>query len=244
MGVKKYCLKHIGKVFTSKEGYKLEVIEGGSKKDLCIIKIDDKYTREVSFINFKTGRVKNFFHPSVFDKGFIGVGIYSLKEHKEIYLRWRAMLSRAYSVKYHIKYPSYKEVEVENQWLDFQIFAKWSKENYVKDWELDKDLLNYTNNKKLYSEETSLYIPGALNKFLANTMMNNSSGKIGCFLHKTTKKYQVNISDMTGKTKYLGTRSTLEEASELYKAQREIYANIWKERMIGILPQKAVDNIK
>jgi len=39
--VKKYCRKRIGKVHTTNEGYEALVVDGGTKRGSCTIKIEN-----------------------------------------------------------------------------------------------------------------------------------------------------------------------------------------------------------
>lgn len=88
--------------------------------------------------------IKDFYNPMHFEKGFIGEGIYSEKENPKIYDTWRNMLKRCYDVK-SIKYKFYGEkgVFVSERWLNFQNFAKDTKQmknSYIEGYQLDKDI--------------------------------------------------------------------------------------------------------
>jgi hypothetical protein len=54
---KKYCRMHIGKVFTTNEGYESTIVDGGSKTDYCTVKIMN-WEYEAQYTNVKGGRVK------------------------------------------------------------------------------------------------------------------------------------------------------------------------------------------
>jgi hypothetical protein len=54
------------------------------------------------------------------------------RNHTKPYATWKSMLMRCYSEKYHAKHPSYIGCSVCDEWLDFQIFAKWFSVNYVE----------------------------------------------------------------------------------------------------------------
>lgn len=54
---------------------------------------------------------------------------------------WRDMLERAYSKKFHVKYPSYIGTTVCNEWLTFSKFKLWMEKQDWKGKQLDKDLL-------------------------------------------------------------------------------------------------------
>ena len=120
---KKYSRSHIGEIYTTNEGYKCKVIDGGSKKDWCTILLDDKHKLEVRYGSVKKGKIKNPYHPRVYGIGYIGQGKYTSKNTK-IYSTWNNMLSRSYSENCHKNQPTYKNVTVCEEWYNFQNFAK------------------------------------------------------------------------------------------------------------------------
>ena len=99
---RKYCRSSIGKIIITNEGYKCECIDGGSRNHYLLVKIDN-YETEVQSSAFRNGSVKNPYNPSVFGKGYVGVGHYNSKDHCKLYSTWQGMLERAYYSKYHEK---------------------------------------------------------------------------------------------------------------------------------------------
>ena len=57
------------------------------------------------------------------------------------YQVWQHMLERCYNSKFKEKRPSYVGVTCCEEWLLFTNFDKWFKDNYIKGYQLDKDLL-------------------------------------------------------------------------------------------------------
>ena len=76
--------------------------------------------------------------------------------HTKPYATWKSMLMRCYSDKYHLKSPSYIGCSVCDEWLDFQVFAKWFSVNYEDGKQLDKDIKIEGN--KIYSPDTCLFV--------------------------------------------------------------------------------------
>ena len=239
--MKKYNRKYIGETFISNEGYSIEVVDGGSKVKYCTIRIDGKYEREAHISNIKDGKIKNIYHQSVYDVGFFGLGNYSQKTHGKIYKIWNRILQRCYSEKYHKRHPAYKYATVCKEWHNFQIFAKWCEYNYIDGYDLDKDLLG---GDKIYSPETCIFIPPALNAFLANNHSTNKSGYIGVSWDNARNKWDACITDGNGKNNRIGYYTDIKDASAAYKAQRKIYAQEWRAKMNGILPQEAIGRIR
>lgn len=255
--MKKYSRKHVfdkegqllpleQRTFKTNEGYDCILIDGGSKNIYVTAKIEE-YVFEVTISNLKKGRVKYPFHSSIYGRGYFGVGKYKASENGEptkVYDLWKSMLCRAYGIEFHKMNTTYKDVEVCEEWYNFQNFAIWFYEesNYHEGYVLDKDLLS--GSKKVYSPQTCVFVPQALNNFLTNKQVSNTSGCTGVHWNKQAKKWQVYIKDVTtGKRKHLGYFINIEEASRAYKSEREKYAKIWRGRMKGVLPDNALKNI-
>jgi hypothetical protein len=101
----------------------------------------------------------------VYGVGFIGEGKFKSslngvrsKAHKT----WTGMLERCYSEKCHARNPTYKECSVCDEWHNFQNFAKWFFKNYIKGFELDKDIKVKGN--KIYSPDTCIFVSPKKNR--------------------------------------------------------------------------------
>lgn len=239
MQEKKYSRKHIGKVYTTHQGYTATVVDGGSKQGRCTAQIGE-YTTEVLYTDLKRGQIKYPYHPSVFNKGYFGVGAYSVKTHKKAYKTWQSMLGRCYDSSYLEKNQTYKSATVCDEWLNLQVFGKWFEQNYVEGFELDKDLLK--EGSKLYSPDTCIFIPKNLNSFLANKMSNNTSGHTGVTWHTHNKKWVARILT-EDKRKLLGYFTNIEEASEAYKKARKEEVVRLQELYRDVLPSNVLIKI-
>ena len=237
---KKYCRGHIGKTFITNQGYNATVIDGGTKNKYCTIQIED-YVDEVHSVQVMNGALNYPFHRSVQGKGYVGTGKYSSKGNRRVYGIWKGILERCYDPKSHEKRPTYIGASVCEEWLNFQNFAKWFEENYVEGFEIDKDLLIEGN--KLYSLDTCVFIPTKLNSFLANIKASNTSGNVGVTQRPNRTTWEANIK-INGKTTYLGSFTTIEEASEVYQEARRLEANKLKELYKGILPDSILNKIR
>ena len=247
---KKYSRKHIGEVFTTKESlgsYELTIIDGGTKPGHCIIQIND-WIKEVQYGDVKRGQVKYPYHPSVFDVGYIGEGdaIASInRKNTKVYSTWKGILERAYYSKCHLKHPTYKDVGVCDEWLNFNVFAKWFEKNYTDGYDLDKDLLSTDN--KIYSPNTCVFIPRALNSFLANIKSDNTSGFTGVSWNKDSNNWIVSINHpKTNKVINLGRFKDIKKASKVYQNKRRVYVRYWRyiAKKVYNLPEQVVKNIK
>jgi hypothetical protein len=131
------------------------------------------------------------------------------------YQVWASMLSRCYCKDNLKRRPNYLEVEVSDNFKDFNYFSEWCNNQKgfgLAGYQLDKDILSRGTGKLIYSEDTCCFIPNKLNMhFLVE-------GKEGVNLNKGS--WQANIS-ISGKTKYIGCSSDKEEAIRKYKEYKK-----------------------
>lgn len=136
---------------------------------------------------------------------------------------WSAMISRCYNIK-DKKYHQYgaKGVKVCDKWLYFSNFKKWFDENYRYDLveqgikiALDKDLMS--NNSKIYSPQTCMFLPEKINSFISNVKSSNTSGFTGVYWFKRDNKWKSQITKFdTGKVTHLGYYDDIENANKAY----------------------------
>lgn len=238
--MKIYNRKHIGEVWRTNEGYDCKVIDGGSKRCFNTIQIGN-WTSELQYQQIKDGRIKYPFKRTVYNIGYFGNGKHKAKiknEQIKSYKIWQGILQRCYDAKFQKKHPTYKNIVVCKKWHNYQNFAKWFEKNYREGYELDKDLLSEPDNK-IYSPDTCIFIPKKLNSFLANKLNNNTSGHIGVNRGKKDKKWIARIGK-NKKRKYIGYFDSIIDASKAYHKARKEEADAWRDKMQGILSDKAI----
>ena len=130
------------------------------------------------------------------------------------YVKWRSMLNRCYSARYHKNKPTYIGCYVCEEWLTFSNFKAWME---TQDWEgkqLDKDLLVEGN--KEYGPNFCVFISRELNLFLTDRKNFRGSWPIGVHFHKPSQKF---ISQLRhgGTQINLGSYDTPEEAHAIWK---------------------------
>lgn len=151
------------------------------------------------------------------------------------YKTWTHMLERAYSEKYHAKFPSYIGTKVCAEWLLFSNFRAWMEtqvwaDENGKKLHLDKDLLSGTNRGKLYSPETCMFVPLAINMFLAYECSNNVGLPVGVSWHKAKKVYQAKVSNpFIGKEETIGLFNEVEPAAAAYAKRKKELATQYAE---------------
>ena len=197
----------IGKIFTTNNYGDLIVIEKVKKPN-----DNYKYYYKCKFLQYpceviarkydiKSKQVANPLFPSVYNKGYLGIGKYNKSLYKEIYYIWHGMLSRCYSlIDKRYKVTGALGITVCEEWLNFQNFAawyeensKWNVNNYILN--LDKDILCNIQHleTKIYSPETCLLIPEEINMYLLG-----DNWKAGIKIRKnlilsTSKKYESRV---------------------------------------------------
>ena len=188
-------------------------------------------------INLKRGNVKNPLTPTFYGKGYIGLGEFSSKNKRHLEI-WTSVLERCYSEICWESNPTYKDVEVCDEWLNFQNFAAWcynqkffeAKDSKGKPYQLDKDIL--VKGSKVYSPETCCFIPQDINTILLNSTKTRGRLPLGVSYDTRVKKYCAKCNIGGRNTKYLGSYNDPVEAFLAYKKAKESYikevANLWK----------------
>jgi len=148
------------------------------------------------------------------------------------YKTWADMLRRCYDVNLKLKYPTYAECIVCEDWKYFSKFKSWME---TQDWEgkqLDKDLLIRGN--KLYSPDTCVFVELKINSFLLENDKTRGQYPIGVSFHKIVGKYTSRVGIRSGKEKHLGYYHTPEEAHQAWlKAKLELAKELSNEILIA-----------
>jgi len=175
-----------------------------------------------------------------YGKGFIGVGKHRPSTSKRARGLWGDLLKRCFCDKYQKHKPTYKTVEVCEEWLNFQNFAEWcntqkffnAKDESGKYYQLDKDLLVRGN--KIYSPETCCFVPSQINSLFTYVKSTKGEHPVGVSYMKNRGKFEAYFS-YKGRRKHLGHFDTSEEAFKAYKKAKEGHiknmAKIWKDRI-------------
>lgn len=113
---------------------------------------------------------------------------------------------------------SYKGVKFYKPWLRFSNFKTWFDKNYIKGYDLDKDLLS--NGSKEYSPSTCCFIPRALNNLLQTESKSSQKEGHKRFFNKSKGIYEPKVC-VNGKTKSLGKCYSEKDAIEVYKKEKK-----------------------
>lgn len=202
--------ERLGKEFIIK-GWRCVITDYRSSTDITVT-WQDGTTTDTTWWYVCSGTIAPPLMPSV-----VGIGINDLKrtspERDPAYQKWVSMIKRSYCPKYHKNKPTYKDVEVCEEWKTYSNFLAWALQyGDVSELQLDKDFIG---DGKLYSPENCMFIPHYLNSFLVK------SSRVPTFTWKERiNKYEVAVSKRIlglGTTgAYEGVYSTLEEATKVY----------------------------
>lgn len=221
----------VGEVSINFQGLKMTITEYRKAIDMAIQFEDGTVVKKTAYKEFSSGSIKNLNHPSIFGKGYMGEGKYKAWGGKSLtkeYCVWFGMLSRCYNGK--TDNPTYKDVEVCSEWLNFQIFATWFEINYREGFALDKDII--CPDCRTYSPQTCVFVPQEINSMFTSAGKTKRDLPVGIYYLRG--RYQVSTPNHDGST-YVGFYKSLEEARIVNKDCKEKYmkkmAEIWEGRV-------------
>lgn len=153
---------------------------------------------------------------------------YTLQKDKKAYTVWMAILSKCYR---NNKF-CYKNVEICEEWWDFQNFAKWYYNNYYQlgneSMDINKNIL--VKNNKIYGPKFCMFVPQSLTTLLNNRKQNRGNTPIGMskFIYKRKIHegesiwYSVRFRKKNKMTSF-GSYYDPETAFQVYKTEKEKY---------------------
>lgn len=166
------------------------------------------------------------------------------KKKYPFYYVWQSMLTRCYDKNQHIKFPSYIGTTVCDEWKSLKSFKDWFDKNYKSGYHLDKDILSYGYPNNVYSPHTCIFIPKWLNTFI--TFRNSCRGEYPLGVSTSNRKENPYTSycnnPLTGKSEYLGSFKTKEEAHDIWVKKKLYHLDNMKDEICSINP-KLFDNL-
>jgi len=153
--------------YESKKYGKFNIIDYIDARNVIVEFIATSFRTKTQAVHIRSGAVKDKLSPVIYGVGFIGEGARSRNTQKDkskskAYTVWSGMLERCYSNKSHVKHPSYKGCTVCDEWHNFQNFAFWFDVNYIKGFDLDKDIK--VSGNKIYSPSTCQFVSKRKNR--------------------------------------------------------------------------------
>jgi hypothetical protein len=130
-----------------------------------------------------------------------------------IYSKWKSMLQRCYNKTCQDRHPTYKGCSVCSEWFTFSSFSDWYEVNYVKGYDIDKDIKIKGN--RVYSPNTCLLVPRSINGLILDCKRSRGDYPVGVSFHKLHNKFIAKIS-IDHKRKHIGYFSSHTEAGNAY----------------------------
>lgn len=247
--------KFEGEVFTSKRCGTFVVEKYVASTEVHVKFCDTGYKTVTAIKEVREGNVRDPLYPLVCGVGYFGIGIHGgtaedgLK-NSPAYEVWRGILRRCYDPSCK-SYSLYENVEVCNEWYNFQNFADWfySQEHCDKGFAVDKDLKVFGS--KVYSPETCSLVPFAVNSLFtgSNERMNPRELPKGVHFDTTKLDYiaQIHKGELTKsgnkKQSYLGRFKDKVPAVLAYKKAKEEHVREVAEKYKEVLDPKVYENL-
>lgn len=236
-----------GDEYSTAQGYIVKVLEYVNSSNV-LVKFNDKNGTElrVSSVQLKRGNLTNPYHPTVYGKGYIGIGPYESRSSRDKmnreYTLWCGILERCYNEEFHENSPTYKGCLVCEEWHNFQNFAKWCNEQKgfeQKGWHLDKDIIKKGN--KIYCPEFCAFVPREINSFPNKRKALRGEFLIGVCRDKESSKFMAQGNFKGFHRKFLGYFETEFEAFLEYKRVKELHAKFLAEKYRDCLDERIVE---
>lgn len=215
----------VGEINTNLHGTKMQIIKYCNCHQVTVMFLDQYlYKKETDYGSFIKGLVTNPYDKTLYEVGYLGVGKLKATINRVstiAYKKWSSMIKRCYV--FDSTHLSYQGCIVCEEWLCYQNFAKWWKENYYELGNekmcLDKDILIKDN--KTYSPENCLIVPISINSVFTCHHKNNGYPKgVSPSHHSKSKPYTAKI-ELNNKQFSLGVFKTRFEAFNIYKQAKE-----------------------
>ena len=230
----------LGEIRKNKFGTEMKIIAYRRYDDIDVQFLDkDGYIfKHQIYANFKSGGIKNPYDRCIFGIGYLEEG--DAQQKTQVGYCWRGMLERCYCDRMKKIHPAYYGIStVCEEWLNFQVFAKWYNENVcqvgTERMHLDKDILIKDN--KVYSPDTCLIVPQSINEIFHASGRKTKDVDLPYTILRTSKgKYSVSF-----RSKSLGVYDTVDKALDAYLKAKKNHIRQKVKEMENELPTKVRD---
>lgn len=199
-------MKCEGVVFETNNCGKAVIVSVVNTEQVIVKFLDTGFMKKVHYSALKNGGVKDPMCRSIYGIGYPGDGEFKTRTNGELnrdYSVWRGIFDRCYMEPRPLKFASYSECTVHPEWHNMQNFCNWYRDNYIEDYELDKDIISQGN--KVYGPDTCIFVHPLVNSFFSNSRVSRGDSLIGSSFNHTLGKYESYCSDtFTGKKVNLG----------------------------------------
>lgn len=219
----------LGEISYSNLGTKMEIVEYNSNINIKVQLSSQGmiHCKKSTYLNFKKGSIYSPYDKTTYGKGYIGLGKYSVMKggvSTKQYKAWHSMMARCYDGIHSIKFPTYSNCIVCEEWHNFQNFGEWFDENYYslgcEKMQLDKDILLKGN--KVYSDNTCVFVNNHINSLFLSCKNKRGKYMIGVYFSDRYDKFISQCRNaITGKRENFGFFDTEIDAFNAYKKYKE-----------------------
>lgn len=161
---------------------------------------------------------------------------------------WARMLERCTET-FWVKRPAYIGTTCSDNFKSYSYFYKWcqeqkgfgNKDDNGRYWQLDKDLLS--EDRKMYSENTCVFVPAKLNGLLIRRKVNTSKYATGVIKKSKDKTFKVLYNDNEGTQVIVGGFLEEEDAFKYYKQCKESVIRLSAEKYKGLVDDRVYNKL-
>ncbi|MGF1787116.1 hypothetical protein L4D00_15075 [Photobacterium swingsii] len=146
-------------------------------------------------------------HHNPFGKGITDMPTKIDGKVTKVYTLWFSLLQRCYDPAWKANNKAYDGASLHEEWHTLSVFNQWFEQNYIKGWELDKDLFG-----KHYSPSSCSFVPKIVNMFTTKSGRKQTNGLMAGVYRPTGVKsgrFAAQCKDpILDKNVYLGMHDT------------------------------------
>lgn len=178
-------------------------------------------------------------NPWYVQRTYEGVGYVGgeVNAYSETFRRWTNMIQRCYNRKIHVYKPYYADINVCEEWHNFQNFKIWYENHNVPDAKLDLDKDIVCQNSNIYSPETCVLV----NHYL-NTVFEDREMK--CAVTKNAEERYTATMTILNKKLSVGEFDSEADAEDAFFDYKKAYIDDLAEKCKGKIPDYAYEAMK
>lgn len=220
-------------IFITNEGYQIIIRDYISKHQVIVEFLHSGVRVTARMKDIKCGCVKYPYHPNRYGF-FLGEGLYKMDGPMKKYVNlWGAMQERTQDpvLQQRTRNWQYVGVKIDYEWYNYQNFVNWIDEyfkslnpNLYNDYQIDKDILQWGIEPKVYGPKTCCLVPSLINITLSAKSTNDNGLPIGVYKKETKNgiSYFSSINKY-GENNHINKCNSAEEAFQAYKKAKESY---------------------
>lgn len=239
--------QRIGESKLNNQGRKMTIIAARGAQDIDVQFENGFIVEHTQYQLFGRGAICNPFFPNLYGVGYMGMrtNYKDSKKYARQYEIWSSMMKRCYNENC-ARHTWYEDCKVAEEWHCFANFLNWYDAHYYElpegmgDVDLDKDIKHHNN--KVYSPDTCILVPAAINRRIYHRITSSSNLPLGVTYDKKTGKYKAR-GKIDKKDVHFGKYDTIEEAFQRVKLEKESEIRKAAELYKPYMPQEVYDAV-